>query len=122
MEKPKVGFYGLTGCAGDLLNILNCEDEVIEIFNAVLVKSFVMASRAKDEESPLDIAFVEGSVSTKKDLDDLKEIRKKAKILIAIGHCATDGGVQAMLTEKGFFERYKNVYGSLDAVTLTKPL
>lgn len=122
MEKPKVGFYNLTGCAGDLLNILNCEDEIVDIFNTVLVKSFVMASSAKDEKSPLDIAFVEGSVSTKKDLEDLKEIRKKTKILIAIGHCATDGGVQSMLTEKNFFDRYKNVYGSNEAVTLTKPM
>uniref|UniRef100_A0A7C4YGD2 Sulfhydrogenase 1 subunit delta n=1 Tax=candidate division WOR-3 bacterium TaxID=2052148 RepID=A0A7C4YGD2_UNCW3 len=122
MEKPRVGFYGLTGCAGDLLNILNCEDEVVDIFNAVLVKSFVMASSAKDEKSELDIAFVEGSVSTKKDLDDLKEIRKKSRMLIAIGHCATDGGVQSMFLMKNFNERFKNVYGSQDAVKLTKPL
>ncbi|HDI83112.1 MAG TPA: NADH:ubiquinone oxidoreductase, partial [candidate division WOR-3 bacterium] len=30
-KKPKVGFYGLTGCAGDLLNIINCEDELVEL-------------------------------------------------------------------------------------------
>ncbi|RKZ16977.1 NADH:ubiquinone oxidoreductase [bacterium] len=122
-KKPKVGFYGLTGCAGDLLNIINCEDELVELFDIFEIKSFVMASSAKDESVHLDIAFVEGSVSTEKDLEDLKEIRKKSNMLVAIGHCAAFGGVQAMhLGDGKWKERYKKVYGGEKAVTLTKPM
>ena len=122
-KKPKVGFYGLTGCAGDLLNIINCEDELVELFDVFEIKSFVMASSAKDESVHLDIAFVEGSVSTEKDLEDLKEIRKKSDMLVAIGHCAAFGGVQAMhLGDGKWKDRYKKVYGGEKAVTLTKPM
>ena len=122
MAKPKIGIYGLTGCAGDQLNILNCEDELLKLFDIFEIKSFVMASRAADEESPLDVAFVEGSVSTEKDLEHLKEIRKKAKILVAIGHCAVYGGVQSMLMGQEWEKMYRRVYGKKNAVTLTKPL
>ncbi|HSO23206.1 MAG TPA: hypothetical protein VLT81_09875 [Chondromyces sp.] len=27
--KPRVGIFGLTGCAGDQLQILNCEDHLL---------------------------------------------------------------------------------------------
>ncbi len=122
MKKPKIGIYGLTGCAGDQLNILNCEDELLKLFDIFEIKSFVMASRAADEEASLDVAFVEGSVSTEKDLEHLKEIRKKSKLLVAIGHCAVFGGVQSMFTGEKWEKMYKGVYGKEDAVTLTKPL
>ena len=29
--RPKVGIFGLTGCAGDQLQILNCEDELVRL-------------------------------------------------------------------------------------------
>lgn len=123
MGKPKVGFYGLTGCAGDLLNILNCEDELLKLFDIFDIRSFTMASREKDETVKLDVAFVEGSVSTEKDLEDLKAVREKSKILIAIGHCAMYGGVQAMFYGDGkWIDRYKRVYGSENSVTLSKPM
>ncbi len=122
-DKPKVGFYGLTGCAGDLLNILNCEDELTELFDVFEIKSFVMASRSRDESVTLDIAFVEGSVSTKKDLEDLKAIRKKSRMIVAIGHCAIFGGIQAMnLGDGKYMERLKKVYGDIDEVKLAKPM
>ncbi len=122
MSKPRIGIYGLTGCAGDQLNILNCEDELLKLFDIFEIKSFVMASSAADEESPLDVAFVEGSVSTEKDLEHLKEIRKKSRLLVAIGHCAVFGGVQSMFTGKKWEETYRAVYGKKDAVSLTRPL
>ncbi|HDM89629.1 MAG TPA: hypothetical protein ENG67_00280, partial [candidate division WOR-3 bacterium] len=84
-DKPKAGFYGFTGCAGCLLTILNCEDELLDIFNAADVKSFLMANRANFEDEPLDVAFVEGSITTEEQLEKLKKIREKSKIVVAIG-------------------------------------
>ena len=123
MGKPKIGIYGFTGCAGDQLNILNCEDELLKLFDIFEVKSFVMASRAKDESAKLDVAFIDGAICTEKDLEELKKIREKSKILVALGHCAVFGGVQSMYKGKEpWIERYKKVYGKEDAVTISKPL
>ena len=44
----------------------------------------------------MDIAFVEGSVSTPEDLERIRHIRDHSRILIAIGACATSGGIQGL--------------------------
>ena len=46
MAKPKVGIFGLTGCAGDQLVILNCEDELLDLVELIDIRSFLMASSA----------------------------------------------------------------------------
>jgi sulfhydrogenase subunit delta len=110
MAKPKIGIYGLTGCAGDQLMILNLEDELLDLLSRLDVKSFIMASSAHDE-TDLDIAFVEGSVSTEEGLERLKDIRKRSKMLIAIGDCAVWGCVQAMRNqEMRMEEKMRKVY------------
>ncbi|MHA1770645.1 MAG: hypothetical protein ACTSYL_09705 [Candidatus Thorarchaeota archaeon] len=115
--KPRVGIYGLTGCAGDQLLLIHCEDELLDIFNAFDIRSFVMASSNPIEED-MDVALVEGSVSTEEQKKHLLEIRKRTKILVAIGNCATVGGVQAMYAQDGTFkERMKKVYGDMKFIT-----
>jgi sulfhydrogenase subunit delta len=110
-KKLKIGIYGFTGCAGDQLLIIHTEPEIVNLFNAADIKSFVMAS-SNPVEGPLDVAFVEGSVSTEEELRHIKEIRKQAKILVAIGNCAVSGGPQAMYANDGsYIDRLKKVYG-----------
>ena len=111
LEKPRIGIYGLTGCAGDQLLIIHTEDEILNLFEAANIQSFVMAS-SNPIEDVMDVAFVEGSVSTKEEEEHLHEIRKRAKILVAIGNCAVNGGPQAMCADDGGYEkRLKSVYG-----------
>ncbi len=112
MEKPKIGFFSLTGCGGDQLMILNLEDILIELLTRFDIKSFQEAS-SYHEETELDIAFVEGSVSTENDLNKLKGVRKKSKMLVAIGDCAIGGCVQAMRNgQMSIAEKMKKVYGT----------
>ena len=111
MERPKIGVFSLTGCGGDQLMILNLEDVLLDLLSYFDIKDFQEISSFK-EDSDLDIAFVEGSVSTKQDLRKLKEIRARCKMLIAIGNCAISGGIQAMKNgQMEILERMKRVYG-----------
>ncbi|UCE80411.1 MAG: NADH:ubiquinone oxidoreductase [Methanobacteriota archaeon] len=119
MSSPKVGIYGFTGCAGDQLMILNCEDRLVDIIGAVDIHSFAMA-KSDNQNKELDVAFVEGSISTEEQLEHLKDIRSRAKVVVAIGTCACWGGPQAMKLEEGGFEdRYGGVYGDAN-ITVTK--
>ena len=119
-SRPKVGIYGFTGCAGDQLLIIHTEDEIFNLFNSVDLRSFVMVSSNPIEEE-LDVAFIEGSISTEEERESILNIRKRAKILVAIGNCAVNGGPQAMCTgEGGFEERLNKVYG--DVKFLTEPI
>jgi len=109
--KPKIGIFGLTGCGGDQLTILNMEDDLIELLGNFELVQFQMGSSRRGN-SILDIALVEGSVSTKTDLQRLKEIREKATYLVAIGNCSIDGCLQAgMSGENSIKVSVKEVYG-----------
>jgi len=111
MGKPSVGICGLTGCAGDQLALLNCENELLDITGAVNIKFFPMAMTGNDEDSPLDIVFVEGSVVQPEDEQVLRKLRDRAGLLVALGTCAVWGGVQAMKNEIPREELTRKVYG-----------
>jgi sulfhydrogenase subunit delta len=93
MSKPTVGIFGLTGCAGDQLVILNCEDELLALVELIDIRSFIMASSAHDDTCELDIALVEGAVVTEHDAQVLAQARARSKLLVALGTCAAWGGV-----------------------------
>jgi sulfhydrogenase subunit delta len=95
-RKPTVGIFGLTGCAGDQLVVLNCEDQLLGLVELIDIRDFLTASSDNDHDCHLDIAFVEGSVSSKRDEERLRRIRARADTLVALGTCAVWGGIPAM--------------------------
>ena len=111
MSKPTVGIFGLTGCAGDQLVILNCEDQLLDLVSLIDIRDFLMASSANDDDCPLDVALVEGAVLSKKDAEKLQAIRKRAKVLVALGTCAVWGGVAAMDRGSDRRKLLQQVYG-----------
>lgn len=120
--KPKIGIYELTGCAGDALLIVDCENELLDIFNAADIQSFAMAM-SNNTDGELDIALVEGSVTTEKEVEELKDIRERAKIVVAIGNCATHGGIQARFTDpQEWEENFRAVYGESAEFSHTKAI
>lgn len=92
--KLKVGIYGITGCMGCQLNILY-QPELLDILEAVDLRAFPVG-KEKNIDEDLDIVFLEGVVVNEEDLAELKELRSKTKLLVAIGACATDGCVPAI--------------------------
>ena len=113
MAKPKVGIFGLTGCAGDQLAILNCEDELLDIVELVDIRSFVMAASEPDELCDLDVSFVEGAVVTDWDERMLKHIRDRSKLVVALGTCAVWGGVAAASCGSEWAASMADVYGDM---------
>ena len=111
MSKPTVGIFGLTGCAGDQLVIVNCEDQLLDLVSLIDIRDFLMASSENDTACQLDVALVEGAVLSNKDAEKLRAIRQRAKTLVALGTCAVWGGVAAM--DRGADRRklLEEVYG-----------
>ena len=94
-HKPSVAVYKFSSCDGCQLSLLNMEDELLDLAGAVDIAFFLEATRA-EKPGPYDIALVEGSVTTPHEVERIKEIRSQCKTLIALGTCATAGGVQAL--------------------------
>jgi sulfhydrogenase subunit delta len=107
--KPKVGVYKFSSCDGCQLAFLNAGVRLIELSNQVEFSHFVEAG-IDNEQAKVDIAFIEGSISTPRELERIKEIRANAKFLITIGACATSGGLQALRNGKDLDEWMSTVY------------
>jgi coenzyme F420-reducing hydrogenase gamma subunit len=61
------------------------------LLNKVDIVSFRVLEKEK-EEGPFDIIFVEGCVTSQKDIEKIRKLREKSKILVALGECACTGG------------------------------
>jgi len=95
MSKPTLAVYKFSSCDGCQLSILNLEDELLDLIGAIEIAYFLEAT-SKIQPGPYDIGMVEGSVTTPHEAEKIQEIRASCNILIAIGTCATAGGIQAL--------------------------
>ena len=90
-KKLKVGWFTLT-CSEDssimFVELLN--DHYFEWKKVVEFRHCKML-KEKNELSDIDVAFVEGAVSSPHEENMLKEIRNASKKLVAIGACAVTG-------------------------------
>lgn len=91
MAKKKVGIFSLTCDEG-------CTIYLIEIFNKKLVEwlekmqiDYFLSMKDGEKDADYDITMIEGVISTKSELEHVKDIRKRSKILIALGSCAING-------------------------------
>jgi sulfhydrogenase subunit delta len=112
-HKPKIGFFSLTCCEGCEIAILDLEDELLELVDKFEILNFRLAQQ-KAIDGPYDISFVEGSISTEEDLENIKHLREKSKVLVGLGTCAITGGVQAIKNFMGKEEAEEIVYGKKD--------
>ena len=109
MEKPRVAFFDFASCEGCQLQVINLEEDLLKVIEAIEIVSFREAT--KDHSDDYDIAFVEGSITRRSDEARLKGIRAHAGVLVALGSCAALGGINCI---KNFHsEAYvrKFVYG-----------
>jgi len=96
----------LNACSGCELSILNMGETWVDVLKELefvhmplLIdnKYFGQTGEGTQIEMPeADIAIVSGSVRNEEQKQVLEEIRKKCKILIALGTCATNGGIPAL--------------------------
>ncbi|HWR04902.1 MAG TPA: hypothetical protein VN419_12930, partial [Humidesulfovibrio sp.] len=110
MAKPRIAFFDFAGCEGDQLQIANLEERLLDILGHVEVVSFREVATGHSDD--YDVAFIEGSITRPEDEIRLKEIRKNAKVLVALGACAAIGGINCLknfLAENVYREE---VYGS----------
>jgi coenzyme F420-reducing hydrogenase gamma subunit len=104
MAKPKIAIFDFACCEGCQLQIVNLEEEILSLLGGADVVEWREAMSEKSDE--YDIAVIEGSITRLEDEERLKLIRSRAKVLIALGACATIGGINKL----------KNNFDDLDEV------
>ncbi|MBP6297982.1 MAG: oxidoreductase [Anaerolineae bacterium] len=109
--RPKLAVWKFASCDGCQLSLLDCEDELLAVTDAVEIAYFPEATRAV-VKGPYDVSLVEGSITTTHDAERIHQVRRASKVLIAIGACATAGGIQALRNFKDVKSLIPMVYAN----------
>ena len=95
MDKVRIGTCWLDGCSGCHMSLLDIDEAIV----AVLRKADIVFGPLVDaQEWPegVDVAVIEGAVSSKDDVELDQTARARSRYLIALGDCAVTGNVPSM--------------------------
>lgn len=123
-QKPKLGVFKFASCDGCQLSILNLEDELLLLGEALDIAYFPEASSRMDP-GPYDIALVEGSITTPEEVERIHQVRQQSKFLVALGACATAGGIQSLRNWRDVNDFIDVVYATpayIDTLTTSTPI
>lgn len=109
MGNPRVAFFEFSCCEGCQLTVSNLDEKLAELIGVVDIVTFREIMSEKSDQ--YDVAIVEGSITRESEIPRIKKIRERAKVLIAIGACATIGGINCMKNFKDLETVKRMVYG-----------
>jgi len=109
-KKPRVAIHKFASCSGCQLAFVNMGADLIELTRLVDIVHMAEFGHVASEDEPVDIAFIEGSITTPHDVDRLKKIRENSQYLLTMGACATSGGIQALRNNADTAEWMRSVY------------
>jgi coenzyme F420-reducing hydrogenase gamma subunit len=110
MTRPRVAIFDLACCEGCQLQIVNMEEDILQLLNAVDLVEW--REGISDQSEHYEIAIVEGSVTRPEDEERLRNIREHADVLIALGACAVIGGINKLKNNFTTDEVRSWVYGA----------
>jgi NAD-reducing hydrogenase small subunit len=95
MTKARVATLWLDGCSGCHMSFLDLDERLLEVAGLIeLVYSPVVD--AKEFPEDVDLTLVEGALANSDDIEKIKLVRGRTKLLVALGDCAVTGNVPAM--------------------------
>jgi NAD-reducing hydrogenase small subunit len=99
----------LDGCSGCHMSFLDLDERLIEIAQRVEMV-YTPLIDAKTYPEDVDVALVEGAVSSEEDLEKIHRIRRQTKILVAFGDCAITANVPSMRNRFPVQDVYQRAY------------
>jgi len=100
MDRLRVATAWLGGCSGCHMSFLDLDEFLIELVGRIeLVYSPIMD--VKQYPDKVDLCLVEGAVCNEENLEILRQIRSRTKMLVSFGDCAVTGNVPAIRNQLG---------------------
>ena len=108
MEKVKIATSWLDVCAGCHMSLLDIDEAIIDISNAV---EFTRSPITDIKEFPdVDVGIISGAIGNVEQEAEAKELRERCKILVVLGDCACFGGIPSMRNVFSKEEVLRRVY------------
>lgn len=90
-KKLKIGWFSFTCCEDSSIVFTEILNEKFFDWKELISFQHVRILKSDNKLEGLDIAFVEGAISSKIQENELREIRNNCTKLVAIGSCAVTG-------------------------------
>jgi NAD-reducing hydrogenase small subunit len=95
MRRARLATVWLDGCSGCHMSLLDMDEVIINIAKRVEVVYGPLVD-AQEFPKAVDVAVIEGAISSQEDLERVRTIRQRSKLVVALGDCAVTGNVPAM--------------------------
>jgi len=95
MKKIRLATTWLDGCSGCHMSLLDMDEAILNVAKRVDVVYGPLVD-AQEFPKAVDVALIEGAVSSQDDLEKVHTIRQRSKLVVALGDCAVTGNVPAM--------------------------
>lgn len=98
--KLKLATVWLGGCSGCHMSLLDLDTWLIDL---AALADLVYSPIADQKRFPdgVDLSLVEGAVANEEHLALAQEVRRKSRVLVAMGDCAVTGNVTALRNQLG---------------------
>ncbi len=93
--KVRVATLWLDGCSGCHMSLLDMDERLVDLAGIVDVV-FSPLVDCKEFPHGVDLAVVEGAISSDEDEEKIRVVRERSRLLLALGDCALTGNVSAM--------------------------
>ena len=90
-KKLKVGWFSFSCCEDSTIIFTELLNEHYRQWKKLIDFRSILILQKKEDLSELDVAFVEGAITSVKQEKKLREIRRVSKKMVAIGACACVG-------------------------------
>ena len=98
-KKLAVGWFSFTCCEDSTILFTELLNDHFEEWSKLIDFRSINALKSKNSMENLDVAFVEGAISSETQAEEVKKIRENAKYVVAIGSCAVTGMPSASRNE-----------------------
>ncbi|MCS7165858.1 MAG: NADP oxidoreductase [Candidatus Calescibacterium sp.] len=96
MKKKTVATIWCEGCSGCHMSFLDMDEKLLDLIKKGMTFSASPLTDLKIPPHGTDIGIIEGSVATDTQEEEVKMMRERCKIIVAIGNCAVFGGIPTM--------------------------
>ena len=96
MNKPKIASDWLCGCAGCHMSLLDMDERILQVVELADLRATPITDLKEPDAGGVDVGVLEGGINNSANEEVAHKMRKRSKILVALGDCAVFGGVPAM--------------------------
>jgi F420-non-reducing hydrogenase small subunit len=123
--KPKVAIYWLGGCGGCDEAIVDLNEAILHVANAVeivlwpVAMDFKYSSIEKMNDNEITLSIIHGNVRNSEHAEMANLLRRKSQLVLSFGACANYGGTPALANFRSKSDIFNWVYR--DSPTVVNP-